>query len=186
MAQVMAVGSAKDTTAAVMALMGGDAGAKACGSCLIPCASAVDKTTCAMACTTSGGTAATTAKAAKTTPAAKVARRRQAGAATTAKAGAATTAKAASVCTMAQLMPLAGAQGKEAQVVATLKTSAPACGKCLEPCLICAGTGAQSCAMDCTSKSQGSCPGGHWQTIGKTTSATTAKTTPAATTAKAG
>ena len=176
MAQVMAVGSAKDATAAVMALMGGDAGAEACGNCLIPCASAVDKTTCAMACTTSGGTAATSAKAAKTTPAAKVARRRQ--------AGAATTAKAAGVCTMAQLMPLAGAQGKEAQVVATLKTSAPACGKCLEPCLICAGTGAQSCAMDCTSKTQGLCPGG--KTIGKTTSATTAKTTASATTAKAG
>lgn len=181
MTQVMAVGSAKDATAAVMALMGGDAGAKACGACLIPCAGAVDKTTCAMACTTSGGAAATTAKAAKNTPAATTAK---AGAATTAKAGAATTAKAAGVCTMAQLMPLAGAQGKEAQVVATLKTSAPACGKCLEPCLICAGTGAQSCAMDCTSKSQGLCPGG--QTIGKTSSATTAKTTSAATTAKAG
>ncbi len=58
MTQVMAVGTAADKTAAVMGLMGGDAGAKACGGCLIPCSTAKDSTACAMACTQATATEA--------------------------------------------------------------------------------------------------------------------------------
>ncbi len=58
MAQVMAVGTSKDATAAVIALMDGDAGAQDCANCISPCGSAADVYTCVMSCTTNNAGAA--------------------------------------------------------------------------------------------------------------------------------